>query len=345
MLAAVVAAALVVWPWPGETDSIETAEDLEAWILAHPDQASLAVLEGDAVRLAHRASEPRAVAGLTGLLLAAEYARQAEAGLDTTYQVAASALERLRLPGAESYAQAPRPLALPGLVRAAVRGDRPAADELLRVLGREGVESAPGWLRLSGVDAPLPVGGLLLAWAPAQHAEGTTPAQQTARFSRLPRAAQRDSAFARAQAYQRSPALRAGDRSRLLSGGLGLTAAETWEAAVASFPRGTAQAYGELLMRASTGRLVSPSVSARVRGALRGGDGAARTASGAAVGLAGSAALTVRGGQPVVSVLLLEGLPVDPEAQDRHARLAADRAARWAAEPGSAEAFWAQVNS
>lgn len=335
-LAVAVALGLALWPRLAPDAELDTADALSAWIGAHPDRTSFVVWDLDTGEPLASASagHARPVFGLTALLLAVEYARQADAGLDTTYRVAGSALERRRLPAVE-----PAPtygaIALPQLVRAAVDGDRPAADELLRIVGRSGAEAIPSRLGLTALDAPLPVGGLLLAWSPAQWGGGTTPAEQAERFARLPRPAQRDSAFARDRSFQSSAAYRSGETSRLELDGLGLTEGEMHAVASRSFPRGTAQGYADLLARAFEGTLIDPSVSARVLRSL--GSDSLRVAAGAGSGLASAALLDLarrRG-----AVLLLEGLPVRADVQPAHARAAVELAARWARRPEDAPAL------
>jgi len=339
-LAVGLASALALWPRVMPDTGMETVEDLEAWMLENPDAVSVLVWNMDTgVDLVDwKADRVRPVAGLTALLLAAEYARQAENGLDTTYQVPASVLERRRLPVIEADPEDLGALAMPALVRAAVRGHRASADELLRILGREGVEETPRQLDLTGVEPPLPVGGLLLAWAPAQWASSTTPAEQAARFARVDRSAQRDSAFARERAFQNSAAYRAEETSRLQLHGFGLAEDEIRTAAGASFPRGTARAYAELLTRSADSALVSPSISARVLNSLRSSrSDSVQTATGAIVGLAGAAALAVTDDGQIGVVLMVEGLPVDPASQALIAQHVSELAERWARAPARAE--------
>lgn len=336
-LAVGLAAVLALWPRVAPRTGIESPDDLAAWMQAHPEAVSVLVWNvGTGAELATwNADRVRPVAGLTALLLAADYARQAENGLDTTYQVSAATLERRRLPGVEAVPADVGALALPTLVRAAVRGHRPAADELLRILGRESVAGIPRQLELTDVEPPVPVAGLLLAWAPAQWAEGTTPAEQASRFARVSRSAQRDSAYARERAYQNSTAYRAEETARLQQHGLGLAEAEIW-AAAATFPRGTARAYADLLTRAADSTMLSPTISARLLRSLGSSrTDSVRTAMGAIVGLAGAAVLVEAPEGLVGAVVLVEGLPVDPMVQTTHAQHAVGLAERWALAPGS----------
>ena len=341
-LAVGLASALALWPRVMPGGGMDTREDIEAWVQSHPNAVSVLVWNvdtGDEL-VNWNADRSRPVAGLTALLLAVEYARQAENGLDTTYQIPASVLERRRLPVVEAELPDVGTLGLPALVRAAARGHRPAADELLRILGREGVRATPHRLGLTEVDPPVPVAGLLLAWAPAQWAEGTTPAEQVARFVRVARPAQRDSAYARERAFLNSAAYRAEETSRLQLHGFGLTDAEIQTTAAATFPRGTARAYAELLTRAADSTLLSPSISARVLRSLRSSrSDSVRTVTGAMVGLAAAAALVVTPEGRVGAVVLAEGLPVHPDAQPTHAQHVAELAEHWARRPDLANSL------
>ena len=209
------------------------------------------------------------MAGLTALLLAAEYARQAEAGLDTTLQTPASMLERLHLPVAEVRPPDPGPLALPDLVRAAVHGHRAAHDEVLRLLGRAGAEAIPARLGHRDLDASASRRGPAPGLGPGAvgcRDDASRPGRPVCRgatsrpagLGLRPRPSLPDERV-----------VRASEVSRLQSRGLGLTAADIEAAAAASFPRGTARAYADLLAEASKGELLSAGVSRRVLESLR----------------------------------------------------------------------------
>ena len=327
-LLAVALGAGAVWAWGdatrldagafgGGTDATppRTTEDLLAWVREH-DGASLVVWDvaGDSAVVSIRPDAERPVAVLTGLLLAVELSRRAGRGLDTAAVLPASVVERRRLPGVEP----PRPArasSLADLARRALASDRAAADALLWTLGREATDALPARLGL-GVEAPLPLDGLLLAWAPADRPGPRD--SLVAAFLALDRASQRDSAFARSLSYVESPAVRAAEQVRLERDGLGLARDGRRAAVRATFPRGTARAYARLLAQAVRGDLVDAEVSAcfldlvtrpaadslRGRGGRRLG-----VVGGGASGLVGTAGVfqTERGGR--VAVLLLEDAP------------------------------------
>ncbi len=296
-------------------EAMDTPADVLAWVRAH-EGASFVVWDvatGSAV-VSVRPDVRRPVAGLTGLLLAAELARRGGAGLDTATVLPASAVERRWLPGVEAERDR-APVSLADLARQALGSDRAAADVLLWTLGREATDALPARLGLDDVEGPLPLDGLLLAWAPADR-PGPRQAQ-VAEFLRLGRAAQRDSAFSQSQAYVKSRAYRAAEQVRLERGGLGISRDDQRAAARATFPRGTARAYARLLARAARGDLVDPGTSdvflnfvARpATDSLRSRDGRRLgVVGGGFPGLLGTAGVYEgRGGR--VAVLLLEDVP------------------------------------
>ncbi|MDT0631121.1 serine hydrolase [Rubrivirga sp. S365] len=298
----------------GEAAPVETPAALVDWAHTH-DGASLVVWDvaGDSAVVDVRGDVRRPVAGLTGLLLAAELARRAGRSLDTAAVLPASAVERRRLPGVDPPRPDARASSLAGLARRALAGDRAAADVLLSTLGREATGALPHRLGLDELDAPLPLGGLVLAWAPADR-PGPREAQ-LASFLALGRPAQRDSAFARSRAYVKSPSYRAAERARLERGGLGLSPTDRRAAARATLPQGTARAYARLLARAVREDLVDADVSAAFldlvprpardslgeRGGLRLG-----VAEGVVDGVVGAAAVAERGRGGRIAVLLAD---------------------------------------
>ena len=295
--------------------ALQTPGDLLAWVRTHPG-ASLVVwdVESDSAVVAVRPDAQRPVAGLTGLLLAAELSRRAGRGLDTASVLPASAVEQWRLPGAED-GRGGRAASLADLARRALGADGAAADALLWTLGRGATDALPARLGL-GVEAPLPIGGLLLSWAPAGRPGPRD--SLAAAFVALGRPAQRDSAFARSLAYVESPSVRAAERARLEQEGLGLTPDAQRTAARATFPRGTARAYARLLARAVRGDLLDPETSARflrlvshtAPDSLRGRGGRRLGVVGGEIsGLVGRAGVLQAGRGGRVAVLLLEGAP------------------------------------
>ena len=300
-----------------EARALRTPDDLLAWVRAHPERASLVVWDvgSDSAVLTVEPARERPVAGLPALLLAAELARQSVAGVDTARLVPASVLSRLRLPGVERERDGGA-VSLGALARRALGADRVAADVLLDRLGREAVEAVPVRLGAPEIEPPLPLGGLFLSWAPA---DGPGPRRaQVESFLALGRSAQRDSAFAHGRAFVTSPAYRAAETARLERDGLGLSRARQREAARLSFPRGTAEGYARLLVRAARGELADAETSSRLvelvtrpaTSALQAKGGRRLgVVGGGFPGLTGTAGLlqTARGGR--VAVLLLEDLP------------------------------------
>ena len=240
--------------------------------------ASLVVLDlaRDSVLVAVRPDARRPAPGLSALVtaLAAE-------GLPDGVRRAprpASALAARRLPGLEPARQDTGAWSLDRLLDAALTGDRAAADEALAVVGRPAAEAAAP----DGAEAPVPVGGLWLAWAPSRRGSDTAPDDLALAFLALPRAAQRDSAFFRDRAFRNSAALRAAETMRLEREGLGMTPERAAAAAAATLPQGTARAYARLLA-------AHPALRARVASLPR------RTALGRADALGAAASLSADG--------------------------------------------------
>lgn len=197
----------------------------------------------DSAVVSVRGDARRPVVGLTALVtaLAAETLSPAARAV----QLPASHLRRRRLPGLEPERADTAVWTLDALLDAALRGDRAAGDEALDRVGREAAEAAAP----DGVDAPLPLGGLVLAWAPTRRGGRTPPAARAEAFLALAPEAQRDSAFARDRAFLNSQAYRADETMRLQREGLGLSADTRHALALASLPAATAEALARLAAR------------------------------------------------------------------------------------------------
>ena len=266
----------------GCRDAPAAAPDLVA-VVEQARGASLVVLDlaRDSVLVAVRADTLRPAPGLSAFVtaLAAEsLSPEARRALRP-----ASALNARRLPGLEPPRRDTASWSLDRLLDAALAGDRAAADEALATVGRRAVEAAaPG-----GVEAPLPVGGLWLAWAPSRRGRDASPDTLAAAFLALPRAAQRDSAFFRDRAFLNSAALRAVETMRLEREGLGLSPARHRAAAAATLPRASARATARLLAE-------HPALRARLA-ALAVRDAPARTAVGRSGPFGAAACLSADG--------------------------------------------------
>jgi hypothetical protein len=268
-----------------------TAPDsLLAYVLRHP-QASLVVFDTDAPDegLYVRADAEHPVVGVPALGLAAAYAEGVAAGrLDPGEAVRYDEIDAFALPAIEgdrhlatlaemgladtvrTQTGGGRPeetvsvqdeIPLRRVVEAAVRyGDRPSADYLALRFDRRSVRTLLRDHGVSALGAPVPTGGLYLAWTPPHR--GATAGERLDGFLALAADARADTAFAVAERLRDDDAYRARERERLRFESLGLTVAQQRAAAEASFPRGTAQGYADLLAHVATGAFVSDSVSA-----------------------------------------------------------------------------------
>lgn len=227
---------------PAETEALDLVAAVDA------SRASALVvldLERDTVLVSLRADSLRPAPGLAGFVTALAAEDLPPAAREALRP--ASALRMRRLPGLEPAGR-DSAMSLDDLLNAALRGDRVAGDEALAVVGRRAVEAAAP----EGVEPPLPLGGLILAWAPERRGSETLPDDRAATFLALSRAAQRDSAFARDRAFLNSTAYRSAETLRLERRGLGLSEARYEALVEATAPRATASALAGLLIEHPT---------------------------------------------------------------------------------------------
>jgi hypothetical protein len=231
--------------------ALETPDDVLAWIAAHPEHASLVVLDAGGDELVtHEAEAVRPVVGLPSLLLLAEAAERMEAGTLEVSGLEAERLDARRLPGTSEPATPPDVSTAQALVEAAFAGDRAAESELLDRVGTEAVERRARALGVGALEPPVPFEGMLLAWAEGAAEMSHREAVATAR--RL------------ADRLATSATFREATVQRLREEGFPLGLDEQKAAAAATLPRGTAAGYAELLRLALTDDLGSPAASARV---------------------------------------------------------------------------------
>ena len=222
-----------------EAREMASPDDLLAWIAAHPEQASLVVVDGrgDAL-LAHEPDRPRPVAALPVLWTVATWAQNPRVrpvgGNPADSAFSAALLDAYRLTGGPYAPAASPPLPADSLVTRAVRGDPVAASALLGALGPARVAELANRY---GSEVPLPFGGLLLAWADGDRSGASAPL--------LSRRLAEDALF------------RTDRRAHFASGDAALSLREQRAAAAASFPEGTASAYAQLLADALAGPALS----------------------------------------------------------------------------------------
>jgi len=259
-----------------EARALATPDDLLAWVRAHPERASLVVLDGDSVVLTLGPDTPRPAPALPALVTVAAYrAAVADDALDPAATVGPEATTRRRLAAAgRPPAGAASPVTLDSLAALALTGDRAAADALLAVVGREAAEAAPARLGLPALAPPLPVAGLLAAWLPPGTGETADEAAADA-FAARPDAARRDAAWA-------ADAALVGGAPDPTAGGVPLGLDAQRRAFAASLPRGTASGYARLLAQLAASGDAPPYVGGAVPGAVAGA-AAVRTPEGVRV--------------------------------------------------------------
>lgn len=312
-------------------------DDLLAYLADHPEDVSMAVYDvgaEDAGLFVH-AEAPRPVAGLTRLLVLAEYARQAEAGvLDSSATVPLSDLRRRVLPGTDQGAHARAvaawrdagalgPDSTLTLAQAAgammTHHDNAAADLLIERVTRDSLRALAARLGLPALDAPFPNAGLYLSWN--NHTMETPPEDRLAAYEGMDAADYDALVQDLATVYRTDDAFHAAETARLTEQGTDLSLREQRALAQATFPRGTAAAYADLLARALSDSLVSPAVSRRVVAALERPLAdttgaltlrAVGSESGSFPGLVSFAGFARRrdADAPRVAVLLVRGLPM-----------------------------------
>ncbi|MEM8557948.1 MAG: serine hydrolase [Bacteroidota bacterium] len=328
-------------------ERLTSPDSLLAYVLRHPEQASLVVFDTDAPEdgLAIEAEAVRPMAGVPALALALAYAESVEAGgLDPDEAVPYADIEVFTLPAIEGdrhlatlarmgladtlMAQeggAPpeevvsvrTQIPLRRVVEAALTySDRPATDYLTLRFGPRTLRDALGNAGVDDPAAPVPMSGLYLAWTPEHR--GTDAQSRLDGFLALPPAQQADTAFAVATRLRDDDAYRARERERLRFQSLGMTV-DQQRAATASFPTGTAQAYADLLAGIATQAETGDAVATRVDTILGNpldlfaplvGDAVVRGKAGGFTGVLSMAAYARQpDGAVRVAVLLLQDLP------------------------------------
>ena len=226
-------------------ETLRSPQDLLAYLLDHPAQASLVVFDVAAPDsgLYFQPEVARPVAGLPRLLLLAGYAEAVAQGeLDPDEPIARRTLDRYVLPslGAQVHTHALSllpdtgdTLPLRQVVQLLLEGNDPAAhDYLLLRLGRASLATLMERLGVPTLEPPLPLLGLFLSWhaMPALEGRPTEP-------------------FALTQAVVRDAPLHDALATHLEQQGSGLSLWDQRDRAQATYPRGTAQGYAALLRR------------------------------------------------------------------------------------------------
>lgn len=257
---------------------IRYPEDLLTYIEEHPDGVSLVAYDVDAEAegIFFRAEQARPLVNVPHLLLLAEYARQAETeALDPERRVPVDAVAHYALPGASEgrheqtqthwaeheRVDADSTVALRHVVDAMARfNDGAAADWLIDALGREQVEALPERLGLTRSEPPLPGSGTHLSWN--HHAATASVDDRLVRYRNLARDDYADEAYRFARTLRDDADFRRRERKRQRRRGTDLSIRHQRALAQATYPRGTAADYADLMQRLVQGTLHSDSVSA-----------------------------------------------------------------------------------
>ena len=225
-----------------DAHALASPADLLAWVEAHPEHASLVVLDADGTeRVAYTADRPRRVPSLPDLWTVAAWAQHPRLQLPGAGprepHVLPEMLDVRRLEPAPATADT---LSVSALIGRTVAGDGAAASLLLAAVGPARADTQAAAYESEG---PLPLEGLRLAWAEGD-AAGTTSHLLSGRLA--------------GDARYREEA-----RARFASGTEALSLREQRAVAAASFPRGTARGYARLLTDALGRRLGTPEVAER----------------------------------------------------------------------------------
>ena len=288
-----------------EAEALRTPADLLAYVRAHPQRASLVVVDAgadtSAIGLAGDVARP--VPGLSRLLVLATYARDVTTGrLDSSAVVPLDTLARYHLPRGDDQPWR-------HLVAEAGADSAVSVAALARLALRRNHATATGWLLehqrpvpVPGLDAPRSHLDLVTTWMEAHPGEAAGAPRKVGTAARR---------------YRSDPAFRDSLRRHLRSVGTGLSLAAQRRLARETLPRGTAAAYADLLLRVVDDRLVTPEASRLFRDVLEGpapetgGFDAVATEGGSMPGHIAVAAYGRRAdGTARVVVLLLEDLPM-----------------------------------
>lgn len=260
-------------------EEIRRPEDLVGYLASHPEQASLVAYEVGAREegIFYRPNVRRPVANASDLLLLAEYAHLVEVSqLTPDRPVSLDSLQMYALPGAghSAHEQAISHWRSEGLLRSdstvaiqhvieAIRqfGDQAAADWFMTtVLGESQTQSVAKRWKLEASDGPLPSSGMYLNWI--RRESSSSDSSNAVRQKRSgSREAYTNHVYQLTQKLRRDSSFRKRERQQLERRGSRLSVRDQRTLAQATYPKGTAAEYADLLARSLKGTLGSSAVS------------------------------------------------------------------------------------
>lgn len=256
---------------------IRYPEDLLTYIEEHPEGVSLVAYDvgAESEGIFFQAEQARPIVNVPRLLLLAEYARRTELGqLDSSRRVPIEVVARYALPGAGAerheqarahwreagYVDADSTVALRHVVDAVTRHDDGAAvDWLIAEWGRDRVETLPERFGLAHSEPPRPGSGTHLSWN--HHAATGSVEERLARYTDTVRDAYADRVYRLTRRLRDDADFRRREQERQHQRGTDLGIRHQRAFAQATYPRGTAADYADLMRRVAQGALHSDSVS------------------------------------------------------------------------------------
>lgn len=249
---------------------IQAPEDLLAYLAEHPEHVSVVAYDVGAPEdgIFYQAERPRPMVSVLNLMLGAEYARRAAAGLlDPDRRVPLAALDPYVLPGAgeeqhrhaRAYwreqglvdadpVNADSTVALRHIARAITQfGDRAAADWFIADLGRAEVDSLPMRFGLDDSAPPRPSSGTHLSWN--HHTEARTVEARLAAYRALPQQAYADRVYRLTRRLRQDTTFRRQEHARLRRRGTDVSLRQQRALAQTTYPHGTAADYARWMTR------------------------------------------------------------------------------------------------
>gem|GEM_PF-656263 len=264
-------------------EQMATPDALLEYMAAHPEQASLVVMDvgAEEPHIQFQGAAERPLVNVPRLVLLTAYAEAVTEGrLDPDTLVALSDVQRYHL---EARGQGGHPaaverlrgegaitndsLALHTLVRSVMQyNDEAAADWLLEALGYDTVEATRERLGWPARATPLPSSGRTLSWRHPQME--ATPAERLDELAARPQPAYAEEVMELTASFVSPGSFRDEVIEVVRARGTEISLRDQRALAQATYPTGSADAYASLLARALTDALHTPEASAHLRTVL-----------------------------------------------------------------------------